>query len=115
MGNSGNIIILNGEWQICLYTHHGGADLKTILKAAMTRGKPRWDDPPYLARIIFSEMVKDDLMGTMEFGIQPHIGDNSNDVYVVNIETQSIEVHGKESLDITEFPKGMISFKRFIS
>lgn len=42
---------------IYLYQHHDGYALYKIVCNAINR-KERWNDPEYLARIIFSEMIK---------------------------------------------------------
>jgi hypothetical protein len=57
------------EIYVYLYTHWHGYKLLGVLKAALERGKDRWSDGEYLARIIFSEMVKDDIDGTTGYGV----------------------------------------------
>jgi hypothetical protein len=54
---------------VYLYTHWGGQELVKDVKAALVRGKDRWDDDEYLARIIFSEMIKKDILGLTNYGI----------------------------------------------
>jgi hypothetical protein len=41
----------------------------TVVKAVNGIGVDRQDDPEYLARIIFSEMIKDDIGGSTGYGI----------------------------------------------
>jgi hypothetical protein len=69
MGDCGNVIIKDeiGQ-QVCLYTHWRGSELRAILKSALRR-RQRWDDAPYLARIIFCEMIKGDEAAETGFGI----------------------------------------------
>ena len=73
MGNRGNVVLKYSEGEkIYLYTHWSGSSLNSIVKSALERGESRWDDPSYLARIVFSEMIKDQVMETTGFGIAPH-------------------------------------------
>jgi hypothetical protein len=68
-----NIALDYGEGRkVYLYTHWGAEDLEDVLREALGRGRSRWDDPPYLARIIFSEMIRDDLFETTGYGIAPY-------------------------------------------
>lgn len=56
---------------IYLYAHWDGIALPLIVAKALKRSEGRWGDPSYLSRIIFSEMIKDDLMGETGYGISP--------------------------------------------
>jgi len=67
MGDRGQVLIKDNG--VYLYTHWGASDLVQTVRAALARGKDRWHDDEYLTRIIFSEMIKDDLMGTTGYGI----------------------------------------------
>lgn len=53
---------------IYLYTHWGAYELKNVVRKAISRME-RWSDPDYLARIIFSEMIRDDIDGATGYGI----------------------------------------------
>ena len=70
MGDRRNVIVKDGESDIGvgLYTHWSGSDLEDIVKSALQR-KQRWEDAPYLARIIFCEMVKGNEREETGFGI----------------------------------------------
>jgi len=83
MGDRANVKVKDGDDAVFLYTHWHGSDLPTILQAALRRGKGRWDDEQYLARIIFCEMIKDDVMGETGFGISAHVGDGADRVLTV--------------------------------
>lgn len=75
-----------------IYTHHGGSTLLEKARAAMKAGRGRWDDPPYLAAILFTG-----LMGKFPdphrwhgFGISTgHAGD-VNRVLVINMQRQTV-------------------------
>ena len=94
MGSRGNIIMDYGDGkEIYLYTHWGGTYLPQILQRVLQRHL-RWNDESYLARMIFSEMVKDDIFGETGYGIAPYPPDNENDYLVVNCLTQTITIKG---------------------
>lgn len=83
MGNRGNIVILSDEGKdLFLYTHWTGSDLPSIVANALDRGRDRWDDRPYLNRILFSELIKDDVLGTTGYGLDVERGDGGTEVYV---------------------------------
>jgi len=88
MGDRGNIII---DEKIYLYSHWSGSSLMSILKSALKRGVTRWDDRPYLIRVIFSEMIKDDINGTTGYGIDYEYGDGGTDI---NVNTRQQTVDG---------------------
>lgn len=71
MGDCGNIKLMYPQGDIYFYTHWDGSELHLTLAEALKRGKGRWDDPPYLARIIFSEMIRGDVLGQTGYGISP--------------------------------------------
>ncbi len=72
MGDRSNIIIVyENDDKIGFYTHWGGSHLPNTLKDALIRGKNRWDDESYLARIIFSEMIKEEILEETGYGIYP--------------------------------------------
>lgn len=56
---------------IYFYTHWSGSVLHKILANALKRGKDRWMDEEYLARIVFSEMIKDEVLKDTGYGIGP--------------------------------------------
>ena len=86
MGDRGNIKVND----IYLYSHWNGSELGNILKDALIRGKERWHDAPYLTRIIFSEMIKDEVMDETGYGISTQICDNEHEILVVDTEKQTV-------------------------
>ena len=73
---------------IYLYSHWD-SNLGTVLAQALIRGKDRWNDSSYLARIIFSEMIKEDIEGNTGYGIAPYqMGDT---VLTVNLVQMTVE------------------------
>lgn len=73
MGDRRNVLIdqeAGDKPVIVLYTHWSGSNLPATLAAALDRGRHRWTDPTYLTRIIFSEMIKDEVLDETGFGIE---------------------------------------------
>ena len=101
MGDRGNIVVMqskNPSDAVWLYTHWGGSDLNTILANALLRGKDRLDDPSYLTRIIFCELIGDDIAGTTGFGISTRMDDNEYDVLLVNPFASVVYIFGEDSV-----------------
>jgi hypothetical protein len=88
------------ERKIYLYTHWGAEGLEDVLRDALVRGRSRWNDPPYLARIIFSEMIQAEVLDTTSYGIAP---------YVMDDEFPTIEV------DLGKRTVGVMPFDEFVS
>lgn len=64
MGDRGQVYVRSwgGKSGVYLYTHYGASSLDKDVERAIAKGW-RWDDPDYLARIIFDEMVGKDGWG----------------------------------------------------
>jgi len=74
MSSSGNVVI-HVRWfntPLYLYSNWDGDELPLVVASALVRGQDRWNDPEYLARIIFCEMVKDSVLDTNGFGISTY-------------------------------------------
>ena len=83
MGDRANVVVLdNGP--VFLYSHWGGHELPETVREALAR-EERWDDPAYLARIVFCQMVGDDT-GETGFGISTTPPDNEYDLIVLHEE-----------------------------
>ena len=84
MGDRANVRIDNGkDNKVFLYTHWIGSDLPIIVQNALAR-RTRWDDPQYLARIVFCEMLVGSPEGeTTGFGISAVVGDGGDRVIVL--------------------------------
>lgn len=104
MGDRGNIFIAGsypqddnekGVQGVYLYSHWGGSELPKILAMGLNRGRDRWGDEQYLARIIFQTMIGDDTQ-TTGYGISAVIGDNSYPILVVCDEVVYKVAEGKE-------------------
>jgi hypothetical protein len=96
MGDRANILIKERTTDsgIYLYTHWRGTELPKTLQRAL-RKKWRWDDPPYLTRIIFSEMIDGEEKEETGFGISTRETDGMNRVLTVNCENLLISFNEK--------------------
>lgn len=94
MGDRANVVIQDEDGnRVWLYSHWGGFDMLTTLRNALTRGKERWDDPAYLARIVFCEMMGPKAVNdTGGFGISAVIGDNERPILVCDCKTQTVRL-----------------------
>ena len=75
---------------IYLYQHYDGYGLYKIVNNAISR-KARWDDPEYLTRIIFSEMIKNHIDDTTGYGIGTSQHGDIEYLVEVDIDNQTIK------------------------
>jgi len=106
MGDRGNIGIVQdgGKDTVFLYSHWGGSELPATLQNALKR-EMRWNDPNYLARIIFCEMVKGQEDGETGFGISSRITDNEHPILIVDCRKQVVKIR-KYNWDACRFSVG---------
>lgn len=112
MGDRGNIKVYQDEEcneAVYLYTHGGGSQILKILQAALSK-KKRWDDPPYLTRIIFCEMIKGDTDSSTGYGISTRLCDNEHTVLGVDCERQVVLFEERDGT-----VKDTVSFEDFIN
>jgi len=86
MGDRANII-MQGEtdsfpYPVYFYSHWKGREIYSVLQCALEKSRSRWDDPAYLARIIFCELVKGNEMDLTGFGISTVMGDGGTELWV---------------------------------
>jgi hypothetical protein len=88
MGDRANVHVAG----VYLYTHWGGYNLPETVRAALIRAQEgdRWQDDPYLARIIFCEMVTGSEKGTTGYGISATCGDGAERVLIVDTRSQQV-------------------------
>lgn len=98
MGDRANIVIESDTDMfpspVYFYTHWSGYSIKASLKKALIKGRERWDDPQYLARVIFQTLIgKDnDVIG---FGISTKIGDNDRPLITVSMKERKVRQRGQ--------------------
>ena len=94
-----NIIYLANDG-IYLYAHWVTAeDLRDILRDALIRGKERWKDRNYLNRIIFSEMIKDELLDLTGYGLSSDLPDGQ---IILEVDVNNQKVNGKSFEEFTK-------------
>jgi hypothetical protein len=103
MGDRANIVVTCRDEQVCLYTHWNGSELVETLNAAMIRGEDRWDDFPYLTRIIFCEMVKDYVLTETGWGISQKPHDGEYRIITVNVDKQTVQIKDTPPMSFKEF------------
>lgn len=99
------------EKAIYIYSHWGGgfeyrdSSLADAIVRALGKHE-RWDDPEYLARMIFSEVVKEDVNGNTGFGLAPYEMDS-------NFNTIEIDLQGKmiDGWTYQQFIDGYLDFE----
>jgi hypothetical protein len=103
MGDRGNIYFVDRREGdalagIYMYTHWSGSMLPGIVRDALIRGRGRWGDPQYLARIVFCELIQGAVLEETGYGLGTFIGDNEHNVVRVDDLTSRVSFHepGKE-------------------
>jgi hypothetical protein len=86
MGDRRQVIVKypNGQ-SIYFYTHWAGEELPATIAAGLDAGRGRWDDPCYLARIIFSTMTESSPRDEVGYGIATEFQDSDypeEDIYI---------------------------------
>ena len=112
MGDRANVKIDYGHSHgkesppVYFYTHWDGTDLPKIVRNALIRGQSRWDDSQYLPRIIFCEMVKDDLLANTGYGISTYLGDGDDRIITINTESCTVTDYDGKVWSYYEYCKG---------
>jgi len=89
MGDRANIVLKNGDNFVWLYSHWGGGAIPSILQTALAKHW-RWDDPNYLARIIFCKMVAGVETYETGFGISAEPCDGDDRILLVDTNAQTV-------------------------
>lgn len=106
MGNRAQVQFIDeNRNEVWFYTHWTGHRLEQTVINAMRRGKGRHNDPEYLARIIFSEMIKDEVMDEVGYGIGFQQHGDVDKVVIVDCNLKTVTMY-----DGTEYP-----FKSFLT
>jgi hypothetical protein len=96
MGDRGQVYVHEGRKRgVYLYTHWRGTELPEDVKKAMARGRSRWDDTPYLTRIIFSQMIMGSVGDADGYGIDAHDMGPDHDTIKVDTVSQTVTYEGK--------------------
>jgi hypothetical protein len=93
MGDRGQVkIVAKGSPDLYLYTHWGAEFLPNLVANALDRGRSRWGDNEYLNRVIFSEMIEEDVQGLLGFGIGFSEHGDVWRVVEINYDDQTVDV-----------------------
>jgi hypothetical protein len=118
MGDRGQIKLVgtdgDNSGNIFFYTHWGATDLPATLADALDRGRGRWDDTCYLNRIIFSEMIKDHILGDTGYGICTDEHGDTWRMIEINHTDQSVSIFEKDEFDSWK-PHGRYDYQEFIN
>lgn len=91
MGDRANVYISNDETHgVYLYTHWAGSELPETVRKALIRGRERWEDDQYLARIVFAEMIHGDTGSLTGYGIAAFCGDGDSRVILVDVDKKTV-------------------------
>ena len=113
MGDRGNIVVQFEEGKLWMYTHWCGTQMPNTLAAALKRGRDRWNDSSYLARVIFCELIRhDDIDEVTGFGLSVTMGDNGHDILVVDTRDDKVKVYVEDGLNGK--PKETYGYEEFI-
>ncbi|TMO84850.1 hypothetical protein [Pseudoalteromonas spongiae] len=95
MSDPANILIKRDENDhgVYLYSHWGANTIEKTLQDALKRNL-RWDDPAYLARIIFDEMTKGEQGEEVGFGISSYLIEGN--VIQINVRQQTIKIKDEQ-------------------
>ncbi len=100
MGDRANCIVLQNTYEenppVWLYTHWDGSNLLAMVQKAIQH-KQRWEDSPYLTRIIFDTMSAGHQGEETGFGISTSECDNNHHYVVVDPKRQEVRIEDLES------------------
>ena len=96
MGDRGQVLIKDEG--VYLYTHWGATDLVEDVKRAMAK-RWRWDDPIYLARIIFEEMIGSEQGTETGYGISTSKHDDIWRLVTVDCENGKVTVEDNDKVE----------------
>jgi len=118
MGDRANLVVeTQPKKYVYLYTHWGGEDIPKTLQNGL-RLHQRWDDPSYLARILFREMGAGG-DGECGFGIDTEMGANNRPILLVRPEdgrkAGKVELYSDDDGDsgVCGAPSKKWTFKQF--
>lgn len=90
MGDRGHVHVEPGDGSggVFFYAHWRGTSLPEVVASALDRGRARWNDPPYLARIIFSELIVGSVLDETGYGISAQPTDTGDGFRVVHVNVE---------------------------
>lgn len=90
--DSAQVEIISSSGRVYLYSHSDAASITKVVHEALSKRK-RWDDPDYLARMIFCEMVPSEFWESDSgYGIGNLLYTSTNVLVSVDVVRQKIIV-----------------------
>lgn len=116
MGTRGNIRVHNGDKTrgVIMYCHwDADTAIPEAVKTGLKRGESRWSDHVYLARIIFTDLIRDDLDSLTGYGLAAHINDVDGEYRLLDVDcmTQAVTYVG----DWDDNSGRALSFEAFVA
>jgi len=96
MGDRYQVIIRSaGDAPLYFYTHWNATRMPHAVQQSLLRAKDRWEDSPYLARIIFCDMIQGEERATTGYGISTLPYDVSYEDLVIDPEQCTVTCKDK--------------------
>lgn len=87
---------------VYLYTHWNGFELPLTVRGALAK-RWRWNDPPYLARILFDAMTEGCHGEEIGHGIMAEQWHTNHSLIVVDTESQTVSLGGEARWTFHEY------------
>ena len=94
MGDRANVAVQDHGKRVYLYTHWDGYELPELVRMALAR-RQRWNDAPYLTRILFCTLVAGAEKDETGFGISTEICDNEHPIIIVDCDKQIVTIEAE--------------------
>lgn len=106
MGNRGEIYVHEGDKPgVYLYSHWGASALPHVVQRALIsrEGRNRWNDAPYLTRIIFEQLIRGSEGGETGYGISAQRTEGP--VVSVDVADQTVTLDDGVGRSFAEFSR----------
>ena len=115
MGDRSNIVVKQHDGsRVWLYGHWMGEDSIRIVRDVLAE-RERWNDAPYLARMLFAKMTQGDPAGSTGYGISTYMCDNEHPVIVLDPASQTVVLEDSKTWGAELEPiTPAVSFDTFI-
>lgn len=108
MGNRAEIYVHEGDVPgVYLYTHWEGDSLPQTLQRGLTsrNARNRWNDAPYLARILFEELIRGHEGQETGYGISAIRSDGR--LISVDVAAQTVTIEESEPVSFSEYSSNL--------
>ena len=105
MGARANIVSRSGNEQVVMYSHWDGQEIVEIARRGIEKAVDagRGDDWQYFNRILFCELIKNDVDGSTGFGLSQEVHDGGDGLVEINLDSQTVSVNGSIHMPISDF------------